>query len=104
LATATGIRNWLFGIGFAAIAALVVALFAIYYQVAGLVQNSIGLSTSVEQGLAPLASDNRVAAEKLTAAQTQLGKLGQQVDQLKQEIEALKQRLPPPRTDQRSRH
>jgi deoxycytidine triphosphate deaminase len=103
-ATATRIRNVLFGIGFVTIAALAVALYAIYYQVAGLVQNSIGLSTSVEQGLAPLASDSRVAAENLTAAQTQLGILGQQVVQLKQEIEALKQRVPPPRTDQKSQH
>ena len=103
-ATARSICNVLFGIGFVTFAVLAVALYGVYYQVAGLVQNSIGLSTSVEQGLAPMAFDSRVAAEKLTAAQTQLDKLGQQVGQLKQEIEALKQRVPPPRTDQKSQH
>ena len=61
--TTKQMRNYITGFGIVGLVTLGVALFAIYYQVAGLVQNSIGLSTSVEQGLAPLASDIRVAAE-----------------------------------------
>lgn len=89
--TVLRLRNWLAGLGIFAAASLVVGLFAIYYQVAGMVQSSISLSTSVEQGLVTLAADGRTTAEKLSASQADIAQLRQRLDQLSADLDKLQQ-------------
>lgn len=92
--TAESLRNRTFGIGLSALAALVLALVAIYYQVGGMVQSSITLSTSVEQGLASLAADGKTTSDKVSAAQAEISQLKQNLDQLNAKINELKQPCP----------
>lgn len=89
--TAKTIRNLAAGIGVTAVVALVIALLTLYFQVKGMIQSSIALSVSVEQGLAPLAADAKATADKLTAAQAELIKLQQEVDRLTNQLAELKQ-------------
>jgi deoxycytidine triphosphate deaminase len=93
--TVTRLRNLLAGIGLVASVGLGIALFGIYSQVVGMVQSSAALSTSVQQGLAPLVADGRVTAEKLSAAQSEIAQLRQQLNQLDGQLNKLKASAPP---------
>jgi deoxycytidine triphosphate deaminase len=90
-ATATSLRDRTFQLGLSALAALALALVGIYFQVSGMVQSSINLSTSVEHGLAPLTADGKITSDKITAAQAEIIRLRQQLDELGAEIDKLKQ-------------
>jgi deoxycytidine triphosphate deaminase len=92
----TSLRNLLAGLGFGALATLAVALFAIYLQVSSMVQNSTALTTSVEQGLAPLVADRKMTAEGLSAAQNEIAQLREQLNQLSGELDKLKSSSGPP--------
>jgi len=58
-------RNIVLGVGLAALAALIVALAALYFQIGGMIQSSLGLTSSVGQTLAPLTADERATADKV---------------------------------------
>jgi hypothetical protein len=108
-------------VGFVAIVLLLVALVALYFQIDSLIQNSITLSTSVNQTLAGISADGKANADKLGAFQSQFEQLRQglaadvktnaekfaasqgQIERLEQRLEALKSQpqAPPGRARRR---
>lgn len=88
--TVTRIGNLLAGVGGLAAATLTIGLLAVYLQVVGLVQNSDALSTSVAQGFAPLATDEKGIIQKLAVAQEEIVQLRRRLDELDIELDKLK--------------
>ncbi len=80
--TVLRLRNWLAGFGVVALAALVIGLFTLWFQVAGMVQNSNSLTMAVEQELASIAAEGKVTADRLSAAQIEIAQLRQQLSGL----------------------
>jgi deoxycytidine triphosphate deaminase len=76
--------------------ALAIALIALWYQVYGMIQSSIGLTTSVEQTLAPLSADDKATADKLTALQAEMVRLQQRLDQVDVDLNQLQHPAAPP--------
>jgi deoxycytidine triphosphate deaminase len=72
-------RNTVVGISLGALAALIAALAALYLQVGGMIQSSLGLTSSVEQTMVPLATDQKATADKVDAMQRQIDQLRDQV-------------------------
>jgi hypothetical protein len=60
------------------LAALIVALAALYFQIGGMIQSSLGLTSSVGQTLAPLTADERAIAGKVDSMQKEIHQLRQQ--------------------------
>jgi deoxycytidine triphosphate deaminase len=75
-------RNTVVGVGLGALAALIVALAALYVQIGGMIQSSLSLTSSVEQTLAPLTANDRATGEKVDAMQKQIDQLRQQVQRV----------------------
>ena len=94
--TVTTLQARLTGFGLVAVASLLIALAAIYFQVASMIQSANALSTSVQQGITPLAADGKVTAEKLSAAENAIAQLRQQLNQLNVELNKLRASTGPP--------
>jgi uncharacterized membrane protein YcaP (DUF421 family) len=74
-------RNLVGGIGAVAVLSLIVALVALYVQVANLVQGSVTLSRSVDQQLSSLVADGKTTVDKLQKSEAQVERIGQQTEQ-----------------------
>jgi deoxycytidine triphosphate deaminase len=94
-------RGVVLGVGLAALAALIVALTALYFQIGGMIQSSLGLTSSVEQTLAPLTADERATAEKVGSMQKQIDQLRQQVQRVEDGLAAITRSPTAPRARSR---
>lgn len=76
-ASARRIQSILTSAGIAVVLIVFASLVALYFQVDSLIQNSITLSTSVNQKLADISADGKANADKLGAFQSQFEQLRQ---------------------------